>query len=94
MVIFGVAIFIGGKKKPYFIDPAIYYADPMIELAFTEFFGNFGKKFIDAYCQENPINKEYKNLKSLYIIYPLLVHANLFGGDYYASALRNAKYYI
>ena len=79
---------------PYFIDPAIHYADPMVELAFTELFGSFGKKFYEAYSEASPLPKEYKGLKRLYHIYPLLVHANLFGGGYYTSALRNAKIYL
>ncbi len=82
------------NKGAYFIDPAIYYADPMIELAFTELFGNFGKSFYKSYQENKPIPKEYAKLKPLYHIYPLLVHANLFGGGYYSSALKNAKIFI
>ena len=82
------------EKGPYFIDPAIYQADPMIELAFTELFGSFGKAFYDSYSRVKPIPKEYTQLRTLYQIYPLLVHANHFGGGYYASALRNAQSYL
>ena len=82
------------NKGVYFIDPAIYYADPMIELAFTELFGGFGQSFYASYQENKPIPKEYVTLRPLYHIYPLLVHANLFGGGYYSSALHKAKTFI
>lgn len=82
-----------GKDGPVFIDPAVYRGDPLIELAFTELFGSFGASFYDAYRAQHPIDPVYKDLKPFYQIYPLLVHANLFGGGYYSSALRNARHY-
>ena len=85
---------IWGKDSPYFIDPAIYRADPMIELAFTELFGRFDTKFYEAYSHYCPIPTWYKDLIPLYQIYPLLVHANIFGGGYYQSALRNTRNYL
>ena len=85
---------IWGKDEPCFIDPAVYRADPMIELSFTELFGRFDKKFYEAYSHYHPIPSWYRELIPLYQIYPLLVHANIFGGGYYQSALQNARYYL
>ena len=85
---------IWGKNGPYFIDPAIYRADPMIELSFTKLFGGFGKDFYEAYSHYYSMPSWYKDLIPLYQIYPLLVHANHFGGGYYQSALQNARYYL
>ena len=85
---------IWGHNSPYFIDPAVYRADPMIELAFTRLFGGFHKNFYEAYSYHYPIPTWYKDLLPLYQIYPLLVHANHFGGGYYQSALQNAEYYL
>ncbi len=79
---------------PSFIDPAVYCGDYRMELAMTELFGRFNQRFYDAYHEVNPIGPEYGELKALYQIYPLLVHANHFGGDYYDSAIRKAKSYL
>lgn len=80
---------------PVFIDPAVYRGDRYIELAFTELFGGFSSDFYTAYNDVYPIDKKiYENVKPLYQIYPLLVHANLFGGGYYNSAFSIARNYL
>ncbi len=85
---------IWSKKGPVFIDPAIYYGDPLIELSFTKLFGAFSPRFYAAYAEVLPISPKFSELLKLYQIYPLLVHANLFGGNYYQSALQNARHYV
>lgn len=69
-----------------FIDPAIYYADPEIELAFTTLFGTFGRPFFERYHQLRPIRDGFfEERRDLYNLYPLLVHVRLFGGSYVRS---------
>lgn len=66
-----------------FLDPAIYYAHPEIELAFVTLFNTFGDAFFQRYHELNPIQPgffEYR--RDLYNLYPLLVHVRLFGGSY------------
>lgn len=82
------------EDGPYFIDPAVYWGDRYMELAMTELFGPFDKRFYDAYSEVMPIESQYQEVKNLYQIYPLLVHANHFGGSYYEGALRKAKSYL
>ncbi len=82
------------QSGPLFIDPAAYRGDPLAELAFTELFGGFGSAFYSAYREVLPISAAYTEVKSFYQIYPLLVHANLFGGGYYHSAFAAAKEYM
>lgn len=66
-----------------FLDPAIYYGHPEIELAFTTLFGTFGEPFFKHYQEINPIQDGFFELrKDLYHLYPLLVHVRLFGGSY------------
>lgn len=81
-------------EGPVFIDPAVYAGDALVELAFTELFGGFSPAFYDAYRSECEINPAYNDLKRLYQLYPLLVHANLFGGSYISSAVNTARHYI
>lgn len=82
------------NKGAFFIDPAIYFGDRCVELAFTQLFGGLSQRFYDAYHEVLPIPDYFYDLKDLYNIYPLLVHARLFGGNYYQAALSNLKKYI
>jgi len=82
------------SRGPYFLDPSVYRGDRMVDLAFSELFGGFSREFYSAYEEIFPVGKNYPELKSLYQIYPLLVHANLFGSGYYSSALALAKKYL
>jgi fructosamine-3-kinase len=69
-----------------FIDPAIYFADPEIELAFTTLFGTFGDSFFARYQEIRPIRSGFfEERRDIYNLYPLLVHVRLFGGSYVQS---------
>ena len=75
-----------------FIDPAIYYGHPEVELAFGTLFGPFGERFFARYQEQRPLRPGFFDLRrDLYNLYPLLVHATLFGGGYGASAGRIAR---
>ncbi len=72
-----------------FVDPAIYYADAEIELAFSTLFSTFGDAFFDRYREHRPIRPGFfEERRDLYNLYPLLVHVRLFGGSYVASVER------
>ncbi|MEQ8508092.1 MAG: fructosamine kinase family protein [Rhodospirillaceae bacterium] len=69
-----------------FVDPSIYYADPEIELAFATLFNTFGDTFFTRYAEHRPIKPDFFEVRrDLYNLYPLLVHAKLFGGSYVDS---------
>lgn len=79
----------GHGRISAFIDPAIYFADPEIELAFTTLFGTFGARFFARYAEHRPIRPGFFDVrKDLYNLYPLLVHVRLFGGGYVAGVTR------
>jgi fructosamine-3-kinase len=66
-----------------FVDPAIYYADPEIELAFSTMFSTFGAPFFERYTELRPLRPGFFEVRrELYNLYPLLVHVRLFGGGY------------
>ena len=66
-----------------FIDPAIYFADPEIELAFATLFGTFGDTFFHRYGELRRLRPGFfEERRDLYNLYPLLVHVRLFGGSY------------
>ncbi len=72
-----------------FVDPAIYYADAEIELAFSTMFGTFGDAFFGRYGELRPLRPGFfEERRDLYNLYPLLVHVRLFGGSYVGSVER------
>jgi fructosamine-3-kinase len=79
-------ILAAGGRITAFLDPAIYFADPEIELAFTTLFGTFDRKFFERYNEIRPIRAGFmEQRKTIYNLYPLLVHVRLFGGSYVQS---------
>ena len=72
-----------------FLDPAIYYADPEMELAFITLFHTFGDAFFRRYDELHGIRPGFWEVRRhLYNLYPLLVHVRLFGGGYVGSVQR------
>lgn len=71
---------------PVIFDPAVYYADREAELAMTELFGGFGARFYAAYNDTLPLDSGYPVRKTLYSLYHVLNHLNLFGGPYLGQA--------
>ncbi len=68
--------------EPALIDPAVYYGHREVDLAFTELFGGFPAAFYRAYQSAWPLDPGYEERKSLYNLYHLLNHLNLFGESY------------
>ena len=75
-----------GDRITAFLDPAIYHADPEIELAFISLFDSFGNAFLERYAKIRGIdNAFFETRRDLYNLYPLLVHTYYFGGGYLGS---------
>ena len=71
------------RKGATLIDPAIYFADREMELAFIAMFETFREGFWQEYTAQLPLSSDFYETKlPLYQIYPLLVHAALYGGAY------------
>lgn len=72
-----------------FIDPAIYYGHPEIELAFITLFSTFGEMFFERYRELCPLTPGFFEVRrDIYNVYPLLVHVRLFGGGYLSGVER------
>lgn len=69
-------------------DPAVYYGDREADLAMTELFGGFPANFYDAYRDAWPLADGYARRRTLYNLYHVLNHLNLFGGGYLHQAKR------
>jgi fructosamine-3-kinase len=72
--------FSGGKA--YLIDPAVYYGNREVDIAMTKLFGGFPNEFYQHYEELNALQEDWKERIECYQLYPLLVHAILFGGSY------------
>ncbi len=78
-----------GGRIAGFVDPAIYYADAEIELAFATMFGTYGDAFFGRYRELRPIRPGFfAARRDLYNLYPTLVHVRLFGGAYVGAVGR------
>jgi fructosamine-3-kinase len=87
--VWGGNILSGGNKVAAFLDPAIYYADPEVELAFIRLLNTFGEGFFKRYNEINPIrNGFFEERMHIYSLYPLLVHTRLFGTSYARKAQK------
>jgi len=71
---------------PVIFDPAVYYGDREADLAMTELFGGFGNRFYAAYQAAWSLDPGYRTRKTLYNLYHILNHLNLFGGGYGSQA--------
>lgn len=72
---------------PAIFDPAVYYGDREADIAMTELFGGFGRDFYAAYNSAWPLDPGYPVRKTLYNLYHILNHLNLFGGGYLSQAI-------
>ena len=73
---------------PAIFDPAVYYGDRETDLAMTELFGGFPEAFYAAYREAWPLAEGYESRKTLYNLYHVLNHLNLFGAGYLRQAER------
>jgi len=74
--------------EPVIFDPATYYGDREVDIAMTELFGGFPPEFYQGYQAAYPLDAGYQRRKTLYNLYHILNHFNLFGGGYEAQANR------
>ncbi len=74
--------------EPIILDPATYYGDREVDIAMTELFGGFPQAFYQGYQEAWPLAEGYQQRKTLYNLYHILNHFNLFGGGYASQAQR------
>jgi fructosamine-3-kinase len=87
----GNVLWSGGD--PYVIDPIAYGGHREVDLAMLQLFGAPGPRFFSAYEEVAPLAAGWRDRVALYQLFPLLVHAALFGGGYGASVERAARKY-
>ncbi len=72
-----------GGRVAAFIDPALYFADPEVEIAYIELLNTFGTAFHRRYQELRPLRPGYREgRRDVYNLFPLLVHSEICGPPY------------
>ncbi|MGC4235389.1 MAG: fructosamine kinase family protein, partial [Niabella sp.] len=72
-------------------DPAVYYGHREMDIGMTRLFGGFSPEFYAGYNEIYPLKNGWEQRLGYSQLYPLLVHAVLFGG-HYVSNVREILY--
>ena len=79
---------VGDNEIPILIDPAVAYAPREMDLAMMQLFGGFPQEVYNNYNNQFPLEKGWQDRTSIWQLYYLLVHLNLFGSGYYSQVKR------
>lgn len=74
------------RGRPWLIDPAAYGGHREIDLAMLDLFGSIPARTAAAYQEISPLADGWHERIGLWQLFPLLVHAVLFGGSYLRQA--------
>lgn len=72
-------------------DPAVYFGHREMDIGMSKLFGGFDQRFYEAYNDTYPLEKGWEKRLPVTQLYPVLVHAVLFGGHYIESAKNILK---
>ncbi len=75
------------------IDPAAYGGHREVDLAMLRLFGTIPRRTSAAYDEAFPLADGHEDRVGVYQLFPLLVHAALFGGGYVEQARAMARRY-
>ena len=81
-------------EEPVVIDPAVYYGEREMEIAYMQLFGGFDRALFDAYEEVYPLQPGYERRRALHQLYALLVHLNHFGEKYGPDVDRVCRQYL
>src|SRR6056297_206973 len=70
------------QGRPVIIDPAVYYGCREAEFGMLKLFGACPADFYEAYEEAFPLPAGWQQRVSVYLLYHLLNHLNLFGSGY------------
>jgi fructosamine-3-kinase len=91
--LWGGNVLAGADGRARLIDPAAYGGHREVDLAMLRLFGAPSERVFAAYAEAAPLADGHGDRVALYQLFPLLVHAALFGGHYGASVERAARQY-
>ncbi len=74
------------EGKACIFDPAVYFGHREMDIAMSRLFGGFDEDFYNGYNEAYPLEKGVEERIKLCNLYPVLVHANLFGANYVSQS--------
>ena len=83
----------GSDGRGWVIDPSVHGGHPEEDLAMLGLFGAVPARLLDAYAEGRPLADGWRDRVELFQLYPLLVHAVLFGDSYRSQARSIAERY-
>ena len=83
--LWGGNFLITSPGKAALFDPAVYFGHREMDIGMAKLFGGFDQRFYDAYNEAYPLESNWHQRMPYTQLYPLLVHAVLFGGHYIAA---------
>ncbi|MGH1347443.1 MAG: fructosamine kinase family protein [Nannocystales bacterium] len=86
-------VIVDARGAPVLVDPAVYGGHRETDLAMMRLFGGFSPATFAAYEEAAPLEPESRDRVELHQLYPVLVHAALFGGHYGGAARRTLTRY-
>jgi fructosamine-3-kinase len=92
--LWGGNVLAGADGRARLIDPAAYGGHREVDLAMLRLFGAPSERVFAAYAEAAPLADGHQERVALWQLFPLLVHAALFGGSYGASVQRAAVRYV
>jgi fructosamine-3-kinase len=92
--LWGGNVMAGADGRARLIDPAAYGGHREVDLAMLRLFGAPSERVFAAYYETTPLADGHGERVALWQLFPLLVHAALFGGAYGASVERAAVRYV
>jgi fructosamine-3-kinase len=79
-------VLFGADGRAWLIDPSVHGGHPEEDLAMLALFGAVPDRLLVAYREVRPLSAGWEERVALFQLYPLLVHAVLFGGGYLTQA--------
>ena len=76
----------GADGQPWLIDPSVHGGYPEEDLAMLGLFGQVPRRTLAAYLEVRSLPAGWEERVELFQLFPLLVHAVLFGGGYRSRA--------
>jgi len=84
-------VLFGSDGRSWLIDPSVHGGHPEEDLAMLALFGAVPERLLGAYEEVHSLSPGWEDRIALFQLYPLLVHAVLFGGGYRAQAEAVAR---
>jgi fructosamine-3-kinase len=84
----------GSDGRARLVDPVAYGGHREVDLAMLRLFGAPSERLFAAYDEAAPLADGHRDRVALWQLFPLLVHAVLFGGHYGESVERAARRYV